>query len=461
MVRLSPLPLSLLLATGLAAAGCAGDGAAGDPPVQARLILSEAVPTVATARVVADGATRVVVEVEPAGGETRVVPATLGDDGAFEATLLGFKPDTDVRAVAYATIDGSEVESGDLSFTTGSVPSILPETSVWRDEAAGTAAGGIFITSLVPEGPPVILDGDGDYLWWRDPHANTPFTLSPVQPARDGHGLLYLVWSADHVEGSYDDDRRLLDVSWNGTIDRAIQAPDAHHDFAELPDGSIAMIVYDEREFDGLVLRGDKLVERTFEGDEVTIWSIWDHIPYDPDRSRPANQSWGHCNAVRYDEAQDAYYLSSHDFNVLFKIDRASGDVLWMMGRADGDFEMAEGQEWFVNQHRFQPLGEDTLLLFDNGTETEAASRAIELAIDEERRRLDIAWSYQADPPLGVYSFGDVTRLPSGNTLIDWSTSGQMDEVTEDGQPVWRLNLPLGHGFGYVTWREGLGVAEE
>ena len=51
---------------------------------------------------------------------------------------------------------------------------------------------------------------------------------------------------------------------------------------------------------------------------------------------------------------------------------------------------------------------------------------------------------------------GDVYRLPNGNTLITWSALGQIDEVTPDGEVVWRLRSEIGKGFGFTMWRENL-----
>ena len=45
---------------------------------------------------------------------------------------------------------------------------------------------------------------------------------------------------------------------------------------------------------------------------------------------------------------------------------------------------------------------------------------------------------------------GDVHRFDSGNTMVAFSTGGQLDEIDADGELVWRLNLDLGGAVGYV-----------
>ena len=49
---------------------------------------------------------------------------------------------------------------------------------------------------------------------------------------------------------------------------------------------------------------------------------------------------------------------------------------------------------------------------------------------------------------------GDAQRLPNGNTLVVYSDTGEMREVTPDGEVVQRLTAP--HTFGYAKFRETL-----
>ena len=83
-------------------------------------------------------------------------------------------------------------------------------------------------------------------------------------------------------------------------------------------------------------------------------------------------------------------------------------------------------------------------------------SRAVEYTIDLETGLAELVWEHVSDPPLYVYSLGDLARLPSGNTLVVWSTSGLMEEVTPAGEVVLQVGLPLGVGFGYTRWMETL-----
>ena len=70
------------------------------------------------------------------------------------------------------------------------------------------------------------------------------------------------------------------------------------------------------------------------------------------------------------------------------------------------------------------------------------------------------AWSYEV-PGLKSTVLGDVQRLPNGNTLIDYSTLGQMHELSPSGDVVQVITAkPLGTQatgtFGYMNFRETL-----
>jgi hypothetical protein len=51
---------------------------------------------------------------------------------------------------------------------------------------------------------------------------------------------------------------------------------------------------------------------------------------------------------------------------------------------------------------------------------------------------------------------GDVQRLPNGNTLVAYSTSGVLHQVNAAGELVQELTWPIGGAFGFVNHRPSL-----
>lgn len=148
----------------------------------------------------------------------------------------------------------------------------------------------------------------------------------------------------------------------------------------------------------------------------------------------------------------DTYAISVRNHDTIFEIDRATGDVLRAVGGVHNDYELdpADG-EWFDKEHQFQFVSDDELLVFANGVDVVTGSRVLGYRLDDETMTAENHWEYRAEFPLFCYTYGDVNRLESGNTLVTWSTAGQMEEVTDAGEIVWQLKAALGGGFGYTT----------
>ena len=97
------------------------------------------------------------------------------------------------------------------------------------------------------------------------------------------------------------------------------------------------------------------------------------------------------------------------------------------------------GQGEISGPHDATVLDDGNILLFDNGL-ARGWSRVIELDPITGK----IVWEYRAPEPRDFFtgSRGANQRLPNGNTLITNSDSGQVFEVTPEGEIVWELFNP-------------------
>jgi hypothetical protein len=386
----------------------------------------------------------------PQGARSSAVPATL-NGSKFESTILGLKPDLSYRMYAVEVSEGISTTSAGVAVHTGSSPTSLPNLSVTGEAQEATS---FLVTSTVSfPSLAVILDRDGDCVWW---HQLSPpeggdwetFYIPKAARTRDGRSVIYE--AATGVENA-SRERILVKVSMDGADVETLPIQDAHHDFVELPDGAIAVLMEDSRPVDQQMIEGDQIVEVDVDGNQTAVWSIWDHAEFDPDSEYDPDTGWSHANAIQYDEEENAYYVSLRQFDAVYKIDRGSGDVLWIAGGPQSDFSLAGGDTaLFERQHRFRVL-EGGILIFDNRA-PEAGSRAVEYALDEGAGSAELIWEHMTEPPVFTLGFGDVERLPGGNTLVDWSAQGQIDEVSPGGGLVWRLNASVGSGFGYLEW---------
>ena len=463
--RCLPWIASILLAAGV---GCPtddgddDDDTTGDPSVtfDVTVELSEVIPTVATVRWSVDLADvdSAYVEFGLDGEYGLRAPARPGDDSPFEATLLGMRAATDYTYRVVVESGGESVASESATLTTGPPPpSLLSLTLDPEVTDPSRAAGGYYVTSTVP-GFPVIFDAEGNYVWWYT-HAGATLHVTRVWMSHDGRSVLFLRWLSFAGGGDHSGNRYVGRVSLDGTEFEQTMLPSSHHDFLELPSGELAALEYSTRTIDEQEVTGDVLVEVDAEGVSTPIWSVWDHVEFDPELTTLDGQRFGHFNAVDYHPDEDVYFISSRNFSTIFQIDPATGETLARLGPLDGEFEMVGGdmEDWWTNQHQFQILGDD-VLVFDNGINGGTGTRAVEVAVDWEAKTVTPTWSYEPDPALGIYALGEVERLPNGNTLITWGSAGQVDEITPEGESVWRANLGLGAGLGYMDWMESLYV---
>ena len=396
------------------------------------------------------------VEFGPGGTYSFRAPALDDGEGGFESFLLGLKPLSEASFRAGVSVDGQIVRSDTVFFVTGSIPLDVP-TPTLDALVPNRATGGFMVTSLLSSPSyAVILDGDGDIVWWHTPDSLADLAFVPVVLlSQDGRSLLYLsravVEEGDDIKRTF-----LIRVALDGSEEEQLEMDAAHHGLVELADGTLAVLEVDNREVDGEMVEGDRIVELRPDGSKSVVFSVWDHLAYEPLELPDSADGWTHANALDVSDDEGTYYVSLKHLDAIVEVDRASGDLLLQIGGEDSDVALADGgKHLFEWQHQFEVLSSG-ILVFDNGPHLGPESRAVEYAIDPEGGSAEFVWEHISEPPLYVYTLGDVARLPSGNTLVVWSTSGMMEEVTPEGEIVQRLAMPMGVGFGYVRWTETL-----
>ena len=433
------------------------DDAVGAPEITfIDAVVSEVIPTVVTVRWKAAGEELddTYVEFGPDDEYGHRAPGLpVEDDDEFEAFLVGMKPLSTVHFRVVAENPSGSDATADDTRELGASPAALPGTEVFVEDADRAVDGYLVTTILTNPSWAVILDTDGDFVWWHQPDgAWDQILISRALLSVDGRSVLYVAANTSVGQG----ERMLARVRLDGTQVVTTSVPGAHHDFLELADGTITFIQNDTRNVDDESVTGDQITELDTDGNTLTIWSVWDHAVYDPEFDPGVGNEWTHSNALDYDPVDDAYYLSIRSFDTIWKIDRATGDVLWRLGGVDSDFEMAGGDtEFFTWQHQFQLL-DDGLVVFDNREPPGLTSRVVEYTLDWPSYTGEEIWYYITSPTLYCVGYGDVTRLDGGDTLVTWSYNRQLDHTTPDGDLVWRLNLDLGGAFGFTHYHETL-----
>lgn len=376
------------------------------------------------------------------------------DDGSFEAFLLGSKPATEVfyRVIA-ETADEVYATPVD-SVMTGHLPPNLPEIEAEILDPT-RAADGYLIISLIGE-PFIeaIIDQDGDYVWFHRV-AEGAQMVTRARLSVDGRSVLYLRENEIYCPcDSYEPMNHIVRVRLDGAEVEEIPIGNGHHDFEELPDGTLAVVKADVREVNDLLVQGVQILEIAPDGTSESVWTLWDHEAC-PDWlvGADANCDWVHANALDYDPVENVYYLGMAGASAIFKIDRETGRVLWRLG-AGYTFEgIGESMDWFSGQHQFERT-ERGILVFDNCGWP--STRVVEYELNEEMGTAREIWEHVSEEGFFVFAMGEASRIEPGLTLATWSTAGQVDQVAANHDVVWRLNVEMGAGFGYSSWLEGL-----
>ncbi|MFH1469917.1 MAG: aryl-sulfate sulfotransferase [Pseudomonadota bacterium] len=345
------------------------------------------------------------------------------------------------------TEGGRELRAEAYDFATGAIdPAYLQPAIHIPDPAAMQPGWTIANASTGSYTPitPVIFDEGGRLVWYY------------VHDGDDGGADMVISWLPEsrevlvgpHVAAG---DRPFQmdlagEVSWLGPEQPGepdllnIQDGQLHHVWTRLENGDTVTVIADQRELDGDQVQGDRVVELTPEGEEAWSWSAFDHLVYDPDDVFMGIW-WTHLNSVNLDEAEGLAYVNSWVQAKAWKIDRASGEILWTLGEG-GDFapDPDADEPWFANAHSFDPIGDGHYLFYDNGDSERHWSRVVEYALDEGTLQAELVWQYPEEPDDDrwyVMSGGDVDLLGNDNLLV--VANERIIEVTREREIVWQL----------------------
>lgn len=380
----------------------------------------------------------------------------VGEGGTEHSfALLGTPPLTEVFYRAVSEIDGKERDVKG-SIETGGVPSDLPDFEITVYEPDRVSDDAFILGTAFGTLPCVyLIDREGNWLWYK--RVNPLKNPIEINFERGSNNILFNSFLIDHSE----DDSNVTRVSLDGRVDEDIDTPFGHHAFTELPDGSIAFLAIDVRDFDVGAdgdeepVVGDAIVVAPADGGEpYTFWSVWDdsfdHDPAWHDRwdsgFYPQGGDWTHANSLHYYEASNTFLVSFRNLDMIAEIDADSGEVLREFGGATG-YQLTEGSRSFNYQHDVSWTPADTLLMITTDDKVNETT-AVEYAIDDDERTLEEIWSHGDGEGIHVLVQGTARELDNGNRLINFGSSGLVREVTPEGDVVWEMSVRVGFAFG-------------
>jgi hypothetical protein len=360
-------------------------------------------------------------------GYGMIAPVDLNEPD-HRTVLLGMKPNRTYHFQVVATKGTNRYQSPDQTLKTGPATNLVNVTASVQDAAAHVPG---FIISTYAQPPPpggmdefmvtgtmvFILDGDGDIVWWYQSKVG----LTPrARMSYDGKAM-WLIPERTDFGGA-----EIELVTMDTLKSRIYGGLKASHDATVVDSGDVlAFIDYGSEE------DCPSVYELHLDGSKVEIFESSDYLPgmVLPDC---------HLNSIRYNKAKNLYTVSDR-LSDIFVLDR-QGKLQWRLT------DVVPNQTWGAQQHG-QQLLLDSILLFANVGGENGNSAALEYSLSDGKE------VFRYDPGLFSVWYGDVQRLPRGNTLVTFSLAGKIREVDSQGHLAMEV---LGDIFGYTEWRSTL-----
>ncbi len=423
-------------------------------------IVSTGVATVLEARWTTDEPSvgRVIAEVEDVRWTTppEVAPVT-----EHSLALVGSPARTDVRVRLVSDVDGELRCSQTFDVTTPAPPPELPELAVDPDYAGHEPSG----WTLVPMGAldtsiPVAIDSLGRYCWWWQ--GDGYFFYTEIGP--DG-GLL-LLDSPATLEG----DGRLLELGFDGTVQREVVVPTAHNQAVATPDGSVYLLGREHYsiEYDGepVQMASDTVIELQPDGTQAQIWSaretvydaLWPMIEQQVLQGRAGVLDWSHGTSIAYNELHDQLQVVLTGSNSVLGLERSTGELAWVLGGEAATIDGSSELGGMVSvPHSVQALG-DRVLLYNQRAfrDSRECGEAVEVALDLPSDSSELVWWAREPDCTSPDTMGSAYRMDDGTTLVAGGSLGRMGWFDDQGELVWRITGELGTTFGGASHVDAL-----
>lgn len=221
----------------------------------------------------------------------------------------------------------------------------------------------------------------------------------------------------------------------------------AHQDFALLPEGGFVVLVLDDRDVDGTTVRGESLQEVAPDGSVRVLWSSWDSLTWDGSGMQTEGGAieWPHANSLSYDADRRKVMVSLFYLDAIAQIDRDTGTLDWLLGGEQSDWTV-EG-EGFAGQHAPVMLDDGRLLvLMDNGPLASGGKPAEARAYDLNADTMTATerWTFDDGAVHTGVILGDVSWIGDDAAVVNWGSTGLIQQVNAAGEIQMQLNFGLG-----------------
>jgi hypothetical protein len=303
----------------------------------------------------------------------------------------------------------------------------------------------------------VVVNDQGVPVWWYKPTG----TAADAKVLPDGT----VAWTQT---GPNNAEIRNLDGSL-GRVITTVGTTTDNHEILSLPNGNVILMSYRPRPepVDLTAFGGDEsetvidgvIQEINPEGDVVWEWSTEGHIAlaetgrwysmgvYD----HPLGADIVHMNAFEPD-GPDSFLISLRHTDAVYKIDKATGDVVWKLGGTVTPESLAvldDPQVYTLGgQHdaRVQPDG--TITVYDNRTGLAGLPRAVRYEVDQNAHTARLLEEVTDPEVPASFCCGSARRSADGSWLMSWGGRSLVTEFDSAGSRAFKLTFG-GSRFSY------------
>jgi Arylsulfotransferase (ASST) len=184
-----------------------------------------------------------------------------------------------------------------------------------------------------------------------------------------------------------------------------------------------------------------KLLHRWDSVDHVTVDESYQQLPKGQGTEKTPFDYF-HINSITV-SPDGELLISGRNTWALYKVGRASGDIIWRLNGKKSDFEMGPGSRFYW-QHHARYDGAARISLFDDGASPaeEPQSRAIILSVDESTRKVSLDKAFVHPARLLVPNQGSVQVLEDGGVLVGWGAQPYFSRFSAGGELVLDARFP-------------------
>jgi arylsulfotransferase ASST len=349
---------------------------------------------------------------------------------------------------------------------------IPPRISVYE---RGNTKGRVFMTplpspvvqpggslSINPVGPggPMIVDGNGNLVWFKQMERPEVAANLRIQRYHDRRVLTW--WQGGVTPSAYGLGKGVIANHSYRTI-ATVHAGNGYqmdiHEFTLSPGGSALFTIYSpvmvhlpgtpEGELSPLL---DAIVQQVDveTGRVMWEWHSYGHVPLAQSYATPENsRSYDafHINSIQRLK-RGRILVSMRDTSAVYAIDKASGRILWRLGGKASDFRQRRDARFWL-QHDAQLLGNHRLSVFDDeaGPPQKApASRGLVLRLHRKRGTATMVHEYLRSNDTSAQSEGSVQTRPRGNVFVGFGSTQFFSEFSPKGRLLYDAGLPKDDG---------------